>query len=466
MKQIASLLLGFMILIALPSCGEAQDSASATAEETTADKFLDIQELKTDSGITVWLVEDHTLPIIAMSYAFKGAGSAQDAPEDQGLTIMASSTMDEGAGEYDAQSFQKTLSDNNISVSFRSDRDNFTGYLKTLTKHKDLAFDLLHIALTEPRFEEEALDRMRASHTARIRSSLSDPEWKAARILNDVAFQGHPYAQNSGGTISGLAGVTAEKLRSKVLPRLAKDNLMIAVTGDITAEELKAAIDEAFAGLPDTAQLKEVADLTIQNAGTITVYEQDIPQTVIRATQDAIGRDDPRYYPAKIMNYILGGGGFGSRLMDVIREQRGLTYGVYTGMSEMDHLASLTLSTSTKNESVAELLSLAEQEFARMRTEPVSEDELTRAQSYLTGSLPLSLSSTDRIAGLMLSLQLEDLPANYLDSYDEKINAVTAEDILSVAKDLLKEDALAIILVGKPESITADKTVTELPNVE
>ena len=152
--------------------------------------------------------------------------------------------------------------------------------------------------------------------------------------------------------------------------------------------------------------------------------------------------------------------------MDVIREQRGLTYGIYTGMSEMDHLASLTLSTSTKNESIAELLSLAEQEFARMRTEPVSADELSRAQSYLTGSLPLSLSSTDRIAGLMLSLQLEDLPADYLDSYDEKINAVTAEDILSVAKDLLKEEALAIILVGKPESITADKTVTELPNVE
>ena len=250
------------------------------------------------------------------------------------------------------------------------------------------------------------------------------------------------------------------------MPRLAKDNLLIAVTGDITADELKARIDTAFSALPDTAQIKDVADLSIKNAGTITVFEQDIPQTVIRATQDAIGRDDPRYYAAKVMNYILGGGGFGSHLMDVIREQRGLTYGIYTSLSEMDHLASLTMSTSTKNESVAELLSLAKQEFARMRTEAVREDELTRAQAYLTGSLPLSLSSTDRIARLMLSLQLEDLPADYLDSYDEKIYAVTAEDILSVAKDLLKEDALAIILVGKPESITADKTVTELPNVE
>lgn len=455
MKHLASLLFAVMIMMALPSAGHAQD-----------DKFLDIQEIQTDSGIEVWLVEDHSLPIIAMSFAFKGAGSSQDTPENQGLTIMASSTLDEGAGDYDAQAFQKTLSDHNITLSFGSDRDHFSGQLKTLTKHTDLAFELLRAAMTQPRFEDEALDRMRASHTARIRSSLSDPEWKAARILNDVAFEGHPYAQNSGGTISGLAGVTAEKLRTLVMPRLAKDNLLIAVTGDITAEELKARIDTAFSALPDTAQIKDVADLSIKNAGTITVFEQDIPQTVIRATQDAIGRDDPRYYAAKIMNYILGGGGFGSHLMDVIREQRGLTYGIYTSLSEMDHLASLTMSTSTKNESVAELLSLAKQEFARMRTEAVREDELTRAQAYLTGSLPLSLSSTDRIAGLMLSLQLEDLPADYLDSYDEKINAVTAEDILSVAKDLLKEDALAIILVGKPESITADKTVTELPNVE
>lgn len=459
MKPLVSLFLCFMILVALPTCGEAQD-------KTTKDKFLDIQQLTTDSGIEIWLVEDHSLPIIAMSFAFKGAGAAQDAPEEQGLTIMASSTLDEGAGDYDAQAFQKTLSDNNITLSFGSDRDNFNGRLKMLTKHKDLAFDLIHLALTEPRFEQEALDRMRASHTARIRSSLSDPEWKAARLLNDVAFEDHPYALNSGGTLSGLAGVTAEKLRNKVLPRLAKDNLVISVTGDITPADLVLYVENVFGDLPQQPQLKEIEDLDIKNGGTITVYKQDIPQTIIRGTQDSIKREDPRYYTAKVMNYILGGGGFGSRLMDVIREQRGLTYGIYTGLAEMDHLASLSLSTSTKNESVAELLELTKREFARMRTEPVTETELSRAQSYLTGSLPLSLSSTDRIAGLVLSLQLKDLPANYLDSYTEKINAVTAEDILSLAKDLLKEDALAIILVGKPENITADQTVTELPNVE
>ncbi|MCB9989834.1 MAG: insulinase family protein [Rhodospirillales bacterium] len=429
-------------------------------------KVLDIKEVKSDAGLTAWLVEDHTLPVIAFKFAFKGAGSSNDPADKQGLTQLLSNTLDEGAGEYDSQRFQKTLNDNNISLSFSKGRDDFYGSVYTLSKHKDTAFTLLKLALTAPRFDEDAVERMRAANLARVRSDLSNPNWKAARIMNDVAFEGHPYALNSGGTISGLNAVTPDDLRQAAKTLLARDNLYVSVVGDIDAQHLKALLDDVFGGLPEKAAVATVPDLVVQNGGQTVLYKEDIPQTIINMMQPGIGREHPDYYKAMVMNFILGGSGFGSRLTEEIREKRGLTYGISTYFYDLAHLKGYAVGTSTKNDSVAELIALTQKEWTRMRDEPVTAEELKNAKSYLIGSLPLSLSSTSQIAGLMSSLQVDGMPIDYLDVRADKIEAVTIEDVQKLAQSLLTPDQMTVIMVGNPEGVTPTKVVDTLPNVE
>ena len=428
--------------------------------------FIDIKEVKSKSGITAWLVEDHSLPIIAMDFAFRNAGAKQDPVNKQGLARLASNTMDEGAGEYDSEAFQQALTDNSISLSFGSGRDNFTGSVKTLSRKKDLAFKLLTLALTEPRFDAEPLERMRDSNITRIQRSRGKPNWMAARLMNDIAYEGHPYAQNSGGTLTTLKNITADDLHNFTRTHLSRDNLVVSVVGDITADELSKILDDIFGTLPANENLPVQEDLDIQNTGAIMLLEQDMPQTIISMAQNGIARDDPDYYTAAVMNYILGSSGFGSRLMEEIREKRGLTYGIYSGLDTSDHINQLTVGTSTKNETVNDVLDLIKQEWTKMKTTEVTAQELADAKSYLIGSMPLALSSTNKISGLLLGLQLDNLPIDYLDHRAEKINAVSKEDIARVASKLLTPDKMVTILVGKPENVKPTKIVDTLPNVD
>ncbi len=443
----------------------------APHQKSTQDKFLDIQEVTSGSGIKAWLVEDHSLPIISMNYAFRGSGAKNDPYEKQGLARLASNTMDEGAADLESQTFQKMLQDNSISLSFSAGRDHFSGSLKTLSQNKDMAFDLLNKALTEPRFDDEPLSRMREANKSRIRSSLSNPNWIAARLQNDRLFEGHEYAMNSGGTLSSLEKITAEDLH-KFHEGLGRNRLIIGVAGDITAKELKQRLDDIFAELP-VIEREDPRKIKLSNEGKAYLFRQNIPQTIIKIAQPGVNRQDEDFYSAYLMNFILGASGFGSRLMEEIRENRGLTYGIYSYFSQFEEADILNVSTSTANENVEEMVSLISEEWQKMRETPVSEKELEQAKSYIIGSLPLSLTSTDSISGILLSLQLDDLPVDYLDTRADKINAVSASDIAAVCKRLLDIEKMTLIMVGDPPDIAsltignhAVSEVTELPNVE
>ena len=427
-------------------------------------KFLDIQVVTSQNNITAWLVEDHSIPVIAMTFSFRGAGAKNNPPDKQGLARLASNTMDEGAGDITSQEFQKTLRDKSISLSFSASRDNFGGNLKTLSGNKQLAFDLLKLALTKPRFDKEPVDRMRESNKSRIKSSVSNPRWLAARIQNDRIFENHPYALNSGGTLSSLDNITSDDLRS-FHKSLGKNQLVIGVAGDIKADELKIVLDDIFGSMPDVA-IKETSKSSVKNAGKTFLYKHDVPQSVIEISQSGINRKDKDYYPAHVMNFILGESGFGSRLMEEIREKRGLTYGIYSYFRQYDETDVLHVSTSTVNEKVPEMLSLIHAEWEKIRDFPVSEEEINDAKSYLIGSLPLSLTSTNSIASVLLSLQLDNLPIDYLDKRTEKIQAVQINDIQTVAKRLLDKDSMTTVIVGSPQGIENAEEITDLPNVE
>lgn len=428
------------------------------------DTFLNIQNVTTPAGISVWVAEDHTLPIINLQFSFRDSGTALDPADKQGLVRMLSNTMDEGAGDMDAQAFQKALTDHAIDLHFSASRDGFGGEMETLSRHKDVAFDLLRAAVNTPRFDDEAIDRMRDANLARIKSSMTDPEWMAARLLNDRAFEGHPYARNSGGTLSSLPAITADDLRA-FRRHLTSDRLLITVAGDITPDEVKTRIDAIFSTLPATTDIAAPEDMTVKNGGTLTLYEQDMPQTIVQIMMPAFGRDDPDYYALLVANYIFGGAGFGSRLMETAREDRGLTYGIYSGIDTYRHTHVLTISTSVKNASAGEMMEIIRTEMKKMAEQPVPDQELADAKSYLTGSLPLSLTSTGKISGMMMSLRTEDLPLTYLDQYAARIRAVTPADIQRVCARLLKPEAMTAVMVGKPENVTPTNTVDTLPNV-
>ncbi|HEU4838752.1 MAG TPA: pitrilysin family protein [Micavibrio sp.] len=429
-------------------------------------KFLPIKDITTPGGISVWLVEDHSLPIVSMNFLFLDSGTALDPQDKQGLARMLSNTMDEGAGELDSQAFQKMLSDHSITLAFSASRDGFGGQLKSLTRNSALAFGLLERAMNAPRFDEEAVARMKAGNLSRIKSSLSEPDWMAARLINDKAYPGHPYGKNSGGTISGIEKITPQDLRDFKEKYLTRDRLLVAAVGDIDPETLGPAIDKAFGKLPAKGPAVDITDVSIANGGKIYLYGQPIPQTMVEIMLPAVDSKDPDYYAQQVMNYIYGGAGFGSRLMEEAREKGGLTYGIYSGVVDYRHNDALTISTSTKNGSAKQMLDIVSAQMLRLRNEPVAAKELKDAKSYLIGSIPLHLTSSDQIAGMMMSLRTRGLPIDYLDRLEDKINAITPADIQRVANRILKPEGMVTVLVGKPEQITNADIVKELPNVQ
>ena len=468
------ILLCLCSIISLSACLPESNKEAAPKEtaiptsklDALSEKVLDIHQITTPSGIKAWLVEDNKLPIISLKFSFKGAGAIQDGIDKQGLARLLSNTMDEGAGDLTSQEFQKALSDHSITLYFNSGRDNFGGQLKTLTRHKDKAFNLLKLALTQPRFDSEPVERMRQANITRIKSSMGDPDWINARVFNDVAFQGHPYALNSGGTLTTLKNITAEDLKEHKNNWLAQDNLVIGITGDITKDELEKIIEDTFSDLPKKSVTNTVEKFELQNTGKTFVYKKDIPQSIISSALPSIDNKDPDYDALRVMNFIYGGGGFGSRLMEEAREKRGLTYGIYSSLLSQDYLNSFNVSTSTKNESVSEILDITKQEMTKITTQPIEQTELQDAQSYITGSMPLSLTSTDKVASTLLSMQLNDRSINYLDGYATRINHVTVEDIQRVAKRILNPENMLTVMVGQPTNIENTTTIESLSNVE
>lgn len=428
--------------------------------------ILDVQEVRSESGLTAWLVEDHTIPVISLRFAFRDSGSAYDPADKQGLARLLSNTMDEGAGNLDSKAFQEKLADLSISLGFSTSRDQFSGSVKTLSANKAEAFRLLGLALTQPRFDAEAVARMREANLSRIKSDMSDPQWIAARIMNDTVFKDHPYMMNSGGTLTSLNKITPADLRTKVKEALTRNRLIISAAGDISAGELAQVIDQVFAALPESGTVTPVADIALPDTASTILYEKQIPQTIVNIYLPGIPVKAADHAAAEVMNFIFGGAGFGSRLMETIREKRGLTYGIYSGLSNLDHASVLAINSSSKNATAGELISLTREEMANFIQTPVTAKELHDAKTYLVGSVPLDLTSTDAISAYMLSFQSEGLPKNYLDLREAAIRAVTPADVEAVARKTLTPDKMTVVLVGTPEHVTPSQIVTVLPNVE
>jgi zinc protease len=415
---------------------------------------VEIKSVKSPGGIEAWLVEDHSVPVISISVAFRG-GAALDPPAKAGLAETTASLLDEGAGDLDSQGFQKALEDISAQLSFGAGRDNFSASLRTLSAERNRAFELFRLALTAPRFDEEPVARVRAQILAGIRRGLEQPNRIASETWSATVFPDHPYGRPTRGTLETVPAITTEDMRSFVRTRLAKSQMVIGVVGDIGAEELTRRLDEIFGTLPKDPAAAPVPEAAVQGQGKLIVIKKPIPQSVAIFGERGLKRDDPEWYAAVVMNRIFGEGGFSSRLMEEVREKRGLAYGVSTSLQPMDHGAIFVGQVATRNSQIAQSLDIIRAEWRRMAEGGATEKELAEAKTYINGSFPLRLDSSGRIASLLVSIQLDRLGIDYLDRRDALINAVSQADVQRVAKRLLDANALTVVVVGDPEGLQA-----------
>jgi zinc protease len=418
---------------------------------------VDVKSVRSPGGIEAWLVEDHTLPVVSMEVAFRG-GAAMEPKEKAGLAYMTASLLDEGAGEIDSQAFARRLEDLASMVRFNASQDNLAASLRTIAKNVDPVFELLHLALTKPRFDPEPVARVRSQIVVSLARKAESPPTIANRVWWRYAFPDHPYGRPPEGTPETVPNITVDDMRQFVRDRVARDVITIGVVGDMTAERLAPLLDKTFGDLPATAAPGSVAEATAGDPGTLLVKKQ-IPQTVVTFGQPGLKRDDPDWYTALVVNYILGGGGFTSRLTTEVREKRGLAYSVYSYLVPLQHAGVLLGGVATENGRVAKSIELIRAEWKRMRDEGPTEDELDKAKTYLTGSFPLQFDSTGRIAGTLIDIQQNHLGIDYLEKRNAIIAGVTLDDAKRVAKRLLDPDKLSFSVVGAPANLTPTREV-------
>ena len=411
-----------------------------------------VQHVVSPGGVVAWLVEDYAVPLVAMDYSFHG-GATQDPQGKAGAASLLAGMLDEGAGDLDAEAFHRALDDHAIRLSFNAERDDFGGRLQTLSRHTGKAFELLALAVNAPRFDAAPLERVRGQINAMLKRESKEPDAMAAQAWRRAAWPGHPYARASRGELGEVDAVTREDLVALHKRLLARDTLKIAVVGAIDAATLAGHLDAVFAGLPQTSALTPVPAIEVSGLGQRIVVDFDVPQANIRFGRPGIARRDPDYITAMVVNHILGGGAFTSRLFQEVREKRGLTYSVYSTLTTADSSPSLIGATSTKNERAGEALAVIEAECVRLALEGPTEDELDKAKKFIIGSYALRFDTSTKIAGHLQQLQREGFDAGYLDRRNAEVAAVTLEDARRVAKRLIDDGRMLVAIVGRPEGL-------------
>ena len=418
----------------------------------TPAKAIKVERVVTDGGLNAWLVQDSTNPIITLQLAFKGS-AALDPKQKLGLANLAASTVDEGAGELSSQVFQQTLEDHAIRMRFDAGIDNFGGRLQTLTRHRNKAFDLLRMALTKPRFDPSSLERARAQILVKIKRNEESPQSLANKALREALYGDHPYGRPVIGIPKSVKAIKANDLRTFVEQRFARDNLVIGVVGDITPTDLSILLDNTFGSLPANARDWNLRPRRAKTEGQTIIIDKDIPQSAIIFADQGVRRNDPDFYAAYVMNHILGGGGFTSRLYSEVREKRGLAYSISSGLNPQSASAILVGGAGTANARVKKTLEVVKTEWQRMAKNGVTEDELNNAKTYLTGAYPLRFSRSGRIARILVGIQLAGLSLSYVQNRNDFIASVSRNDIARVAKRLLNLKRLVTVVVGRPKGL-------------
>lgn len=420
-----------------------------------------IQNIDLGKAAQVWFAEDHTVPIVSFNISLP-AGSAYDPPGKAGLASFTGSMIDEGAGGLDSKAFHEALANRAISFNARAERDYLVITISTLKENAPEAMHLLQLALTRPRFDNDALTRVRAQIIQSLQEDQAEPPRVAGRGFMREFFGGHAYAHPISGEMGSISSITAQDLRNFARVHWVKNGLKVAVAGDITAPALTKLLSETFLPVSGAAppSLPNVGRL---GAPGVHVIPMPVPQPSVAFGLPGIMRQDPDFIPGYVANYVLGGGGFSSRLMEEVRVKRGLTYGISTSLTAYNKAAVMQGSVATRADAVRQTVQVVKETLANYAANGPSQQELDDAKTYLTGSFPLAFASNSGTAAQLGTFQRQNLEIGYVAHRNALIQAVSLEDVKRVAKRLFDPARLTVVIGGTPAEARSARPQRPLP---
>lgn len=415
---------------------------------------VQIQEVTSPGGLTAWLVEDHSIPFTALELRFR-SGARLDTADKAGATNLMVGLLEEGAADRDARAFARATEELAASFSYDLSDDFVSVSAKFLTENRDQAIALLRDSLIQPRFDADAIERVRQQVLSGILSDQKSPRDIASVAFRALVYGDHPYARIKTGTIQTVTALTQDDLRAAHQNALTRDKVYISAVGDISPQDLSALVDELLGALPKSGPaLPSAAELNLP--GGVHVTEFETPQSIALFAQPGIKQEDPDFFAAYVLDLILGGGGFESRLMHEVREKRGLTYGIYSYLADKDGSQMWMGSVASGNERIGQAIQVIRDEWQKLLDHGVTEQELQDAKTYLTGAYPLRFDGNDNIAQILVGMQVSAMPIDYITTRNDKVNAVTLADVQRVAKRLIDPDKLTFVVVGQPKGLGAN----------
>jgi zinc protease len=400
------------------------------------------------TGVETWLSEEHALPMIAVNISFP-AGSAYDPADKPGLANMVASLLDEGAGDLASDAFKQALESRAIRFQAMADRDYIVVTLTTLTENADEAFRLAGLAFAHPRFDPEAVERMRVALLASLKQEDEDPSRAAVKAWYAAYFGAHPYGRAPAGTPAGISAIRADDIKEFAAERLVRGGIKMAVSGDITEVQLKKYLQALFTPLPVKSSQPVSKPVDFGRPGTRNVVRNERAPVAIFGFAGPM-RADPDFIPTFITNYIFGGGGFSARLMDEVRDKRGLTYGISTQLNDFRSASVIVGSVQSDRTKILTALDVTKSEMARFAKDGATPKELEDTKTFLTGSFPLGLDSNTKIARTLNAYQRSGLAADYVVKRNAMIQAVTLAQVNAMAKKYFDPARLVVVIAGTP----------------
>jgi zinc protease len=412
---------------------------------------LKVRELKSHDGIEFWLVQEKSIPFIALEIRFRG-GTSMDEHTTRGAVSFMTAMLEEGSGELNDQEFLKARDSIAASFNFDASRDSLSVSARFLSNNKSEAVELLKGALTRPRFDQEAIERVRRQIISLIESNQKNQKKLAQSKLFELTFGNHIYSSSDIGTLKNMKSISRMDLIEAHHVAINKDRMSVSIVGDISEDQASIMLDTLFEDLPLASKpLPQSANINL-DLGTVLV-DYPSPQSVAFFALKGIKRNDKDFFAAFIMNHILGGGGFNSRLMREIREKRGLTYSINTSLAQYDHAELFLGMFQSSNGKISKAIEILKKELSLMASKGVTVEELEAAKKFLIGAYPLRFDGNERIAKILAGMQFIGLNKDYMVYRNEMVNAVKPADITRVAKRLLSEKGFTLVVVGRPDEL-------------
>ncbi len=418
---------------------------------------LDVKRSVLSNGMTLMTVERHSIPVVMVSVGIS-AGNLHEHKDKAGLANLVASLLDEGTTSRTSQQISEEIEFVGGSVGASGGSDYIRISLSVLKKDLDLGFDLLSDIMLRPVFPEDELKKTVERVKAGLKSQEESPGFLASREYKKAIFGEHPYGRLITGTEETLDRITRADLVDFHSQYYYPNNAVMAVVGDVTPGEVQKLIDRYFAQWkPGQISLPSLAQPSLQKERKIITIDRNLTQANILLGHLGVSRGDPDYYSLSVMNYILGGGGFASRLMQNIREEKGLVYDIHSYFDPDKYSGSFRVGLQTKNESANIAIKEVLEEIKKIRELPVSDGELSDAQSFLTGSFPMRFETGARIAGFLVAVEYYGLGLDYIDNYPGYINSVTKEEVMRVAQKYLHPDNYTLVVVANQEETGLNK---------